>query len=74
MIDKLKIVAEKCICANQNNPEQQHKYRLIKEILDQRDCFLKMNINYAYSILRDLQIPEENLKNVYMQLINLNTI
>ena len=45
---------------------------MIKDILIQKDCFLNMSIEYAYSILRDLQIPENEIKNVYTQLISQN--
>ena len=69
MIDKLKMITEKHIETNKDNPENLKKYKLIKEILNQKDCFLNMSIEYAYSILRDLQIPESELKNVYLQLI-----
>ena len=69
MIDKLKMITEKHIEANKDNPEKLKKYKLIKEILNQKDCFLNMSIEYAYSILSDLQIPESELKNVYLQLI-----
>ena len=43
-----------------------------QNILIQKDCFLNMSIEYAYSILRDLQIPENEIKNVYTQLISQN--
>ena len=43
-----------------------------KDILIKKDCFLNMSIEYAYSILRDLQIPENEIKNVYTQLISQN--
>lgn len=69
MIDKLKLITEKYIESNKDNPDELKKYNLIKEILNQKDCFLNMNIECAYSILRDLQIPEKDLKNVYTQLI-----
>ena len=69
MIDKLKMITEKHIETNKDNPEKLQKFKLIKEILNQKDCFLNMSIEYAYSILRDLQIPESELKNVYSQLI-----
>lgn len=72
MIDKLKIITEKHIEANKENHEELNKYRLIKDILIQKDCFLNMSIEYAYSILRDLQIPENEIKNVYTQLISQN--
>ena len=45
------------------------KYKLIKEILNKDDCFLNMNIEYAYAILRDLGVSEEKLKDVYLELI-----
>lgn len=72
MIDKLKMITEKHIEANKENAEELKKYKLIKDILNQKDCFLNMNIKYAYSILKDLQIPENEIKNVYTQLISLN--
>lgn len=72
MIDKLKIITEKYIEVYKENPNELKKYKLIKEILNKKDCFLNMSIDYAYSILRDLQIPENELKSVYMQLISLN--
>ena len=70
MIDNLISIADKHITINKDNKEELKKYLLIKEILSKKDCFLNMNIEYAYSILRDLQIPEEDLKNIYTQLIN----
>ena len=72
MIDKIKIITEKHIEANKEYPEELKKYELIRDILNQKDCFLNMSIEYAYSILRDLQIPENEIKDVYTQLINLN--
>ncbi len=72
MIDKLKMITEKYIEANKENPEELIKYELIRNILNQKYCFLNMRIEYAYSILRDLQIPENEIKNVYTQLINLS--
>ena len=70
MIDTLKQINTKLIDSNKDNPQELKKYLLIKQILDKDDCFFDMNIEYAYSILRDLQISEDNLKEVYMQLID----
>jgi len=72
MIEKLKMITEKYIEVNKENPDELKKYKLIKEILEQKDCFLNMNIEYAYSILRDLQIPEDEIKNIYIKLIEIN--
>ena len=71
MIDTLKKLTDKYIEINKNNPQELKKYKLIKEILNQKNCFLNISIDHAYAILRDLQIPENDLKNVYFQLISL---
>lgn len=69
MIEKLKCINEKLIKLNKNNDEELKKQLLIKKILEEKDCFLKISIEAAYSILRDLKIPEEDLKKVYIELI-----
>ena len=69
MIKDLRIIADKLISINKNNPKELKKYTLIKEILNQDNCFLNMDIEYAYAILRDLKVPEEDLKKVYLELI-----
>lgn len=72
MIDKLKTITEKYIELNKNNSEELKKYQLIKEILNKKDCFLNMDIEYAYSILRDLEIPENEINYIYKQIIDIN--
>ena len=69
MIEKLKIITEKYIRVNQHNPRELKKFELIKRILNTQDCFMNMTIERAYGILRDLEIPENELKNIYVQLI-----
>ena len=69
MIDVLKLRVNKLIEENKNNKENPETYKLIKEILNKENCFLNMNIEYAYAILRDLGVPEEKLKDVYLELI-----
>ena len=69
MIDVLKLRVNKLIEENKDNKEKHEKYKLIKEILNKENCFLNMNIEYAYAILRDLCVPEEKLKDVYLELI-----
>ena len=69
MIDVLKLRVNKLIEENKDNTEILEKYKLIKEILNKDDCFLNMNIKFAYAILRDLGVPEEKLKSVYLELI-----
>lgn len=72
MIEKLKNINEKYIEEYKENPHELKKYELIKKILNEKNCFLKMNIEYAYAILRDLKIPEDKIKEVYFELISIN--
>lgn len=69
MIEQLLSITDKLIEINKDNENEYKKYLLIKKILTTKNSFLNMDVEYAYSILRDLQIPEDNLKSVYMQLI-----
>ena len=69
MLEKLKEINELLIESNDDNQNELRKQLLIKEILKKENCFLKMNIEYAFSILRDLSINEEDLKSVYCELI-----
>ena len=70
MIEKLRILNNKLIELNTDNAINLKKYKLIQKILSDDKCFFKMEIEYAYSILRDLEIPENDLKKVYMELID----
>ena len=69
MIYKLKEKVEEKIKSSGKDLGELQKYTLIKEILNQKDCFKRISIEYAYAILRDLDIPEDELKNVYEELI-----
>lgn len=69
MIEKLKEINDKLIELSKDNKEELKKQILIKKILEEKDCFLKMNIEYAYAVLRDLKFSEDEIKKVYMQLI-----
>lgn len=69
MIEKLKELNNKIILENQDNVKELEKQQIISKILNKENSFINMNIEYAYSILRDLKIPEEQIKNVYEQLI-----
>ena len=74
MIEQLKKKADNLLITNQSNPKEFKKYQIIKQILNKKNCFLNMDIEYAYAILKDLQIPNEDIKKVYMQLIDMKSI
>lgn len=71
MIEELKKINEKLIKKNRDNPKELKKYSIIKEILNKDKCFLNMDIEIAYSILRDLKIPEDSIREVYTELIDI---
>ena len=64
MIEELQMINYVLIEKNKNNPELLKKYELIKKILDAKDPFMNMPIEYAYSILRDLGVKEKDLQKV----------
>ena len=70
MIDYLKSITDKFISIYEDNPNELKKYKIIKELLNKKDIFLNIDIDYAYSILRDLKIPEQELRNVYVKLVS----
>ena len=70
MIEELKKINERLLLENANNIKEKEKYLIIKKILNKEKAFLKMNIEYAYGILRDLNVPEESIKNIYFQLLD----
>ena len=74
MIEQLKKKVDNLLITNQSNPKEFKKYQIIKQILNKNNCFLNMDIEYAYAILKDLQIPNEDIKKVYMQLIDMKSI
>lgn len=65
MLEKLREINNKLLELNPTSKKQQ----LIKKLLQNKDCFLKINIKDAYSILDDLKIPNEKKKEVYLELI-----
>lgn len=69
MIEKLRKINQNLITINANKSSLE-KYLLIEKILRDEKCFFKMDISYAYAILRDLEIEEKDLKMVYMELID----
>ena len=48
-----------------------NKYRTeenFKKLLTQNDCFFKMSIEQAFTVLRELDIKKENFENIYLEL------
>lgn len=69
MLEKLKEINVKII-EQCSDDEEKSKQLLIQKILDEDNCFMKMNVDVAYAILRELNIDESMLKETYLELIN----
>ena len=69
MLEKL-IEINNIIINQTNDHKKKEKHLLIKKILDDKQCFLKMDIETSYALLRELNIPENDLKSVYSNLID----
>lgn len=70
MFNKLKNINEQLLNIYQDNEPERVKQNLIKLVFQNPNCFIEIDINIAYSILRDLKIPETELKTVYLELID----
>ena len=69
MIEKLREINDDILSTTEDT-DVINRHVLIKSILDDDNCFFKMNIEYAYAILRDIGIPENVLRYIYMKLID----
>lgn len=70
MLNTLKKKNEQLIELYINDEEKLNKQLLIKRILSENNCFLKISIETAYSILNDLQVDKNKIKEVYNELID----
>ena len=83
MIEKLQTINTKLLKLYENDKEKKEKQiliqngwtlitgiNLIQKILQEPNCFLKMEIETAYAILKDLEIPQEKRKNIYLGLLD----
>ena len=70
MMEKYQDINNKLINYYENIHDEKNlkKHLIIRDILKNEDCFFKMSIDEAFSILKDLKI--ENVKQEYQQLIS----
>ena len=70
MFNKLKNINEQLLNIYQDNEPERVNQNLIKMVFQNTNWFFEIDINISYSILRDLKIPETELKTVYLELID----
>lgn len=71
MIEKFRSINED-ILATSKDEEILNRHMIIKIILLDDNCFFKMNVEDAYAIMRDLGIPETELKYMYLKLVDIS--
>lgn len=69
MLNSLRSKVDKLINKSEDNLELK-KYELIKKIISNDNCFVKMDVEVAISIIMDLQFNLEDAKRIYVTLIN----
>lgn len=72
-MDKLNLLREKAaqlLKQNANNERERKKFELICEKLKDDNCFLNMDIEHGYAVLRDLGIEDGSVKAIYSDLIS----
>lgn len=70
MKEKLIKKNEEIINNNQKKPDLVKRHLLIRNILNEKNCFLKMSMKEAYSILKDLGLSEEEITPTYVILLD----
>ena len=68
MQNKLIEITEKLI-NKETNGSLKERYILIRKMLNEEDLFMKININTAYNILKDLGFNKEDALSIYQELI-----
>ena len=71
MINKLRHQNKKLIAeySNGNNEKALLTQKVISNLLKDDDCFLKLNINEAYTLLTELKVSSNKLQETYISLI-----
>ena len=71
-MDQLKLLrqrADELLQTSVNIEGEHRKFEIIKNILKDDDCFLNMDVEHSYSILRDLGVNENSIAACYSSLI-----
>lgn len=68
----IKINNRLLILYQDKDSERLKRQILISKLLTVKECFHIMNIETAYSVLRDLEIPESEIKPLYLKLLDQN--
>lgn len=68
-LDPLRQRVKELLQSSIGNEKEHRKFEIIANALKNEKCFLDMDIEHAYAILRDLGVNEDSLKSYYSSLI-----
>ena len=54
----------------EQNPKEKARYNLIKQILEDKNCFFKLDTETACTIIRDLGFDKKETLDIYQELIS----
>lgn len=68
MLEKLQKINVSLMEHYKNDEKNLKIQKTISKILETEDCFFKMSIEQAFSILRELKIPKKDFEKIYLLL------
>lgn len=71
-LEDIRVRNKELIEKYKNDKDNLYRQNLIKKLLSDKECFFKISIEEAYSILTDLEYEEKELKDIYMNLVSYN--
>lgn len=70
LLNFLREKAQQLLEQNTNDEHKRRKFEIIYKKLKDDECFLNMDIEHGYAVLRDLEIDENSIRDLYLKLIS----
>lgn len=70
MLKKLQEIANKMLLSDNRTIEEKKKLEIIRKILEDEQCFFKMDIDTAYNLIRELGFSHNDALTIYKELIS----
>ena len=72
MLNKLREKNKILLNKYKDDAIKSNRYMLIEKLLTDDYCFSKIDIEMAFSILKDLEVKDDKIKQVYVELISIS--
>lgn len=70
MQSKLQTIVSKLLQLKELSEDKRKRFEIIQRLLEDEQCFFKIDTDTAYSILNDLGFSFEEATDIYKELIN----